>query len=65
MQRGNVVLGVAGEPARGMADFYRKVWSQGSAGTSIPLDVLQSNEKRRIDVPSVNRMDHLKLRSTF
>jgi len=65
VQRGNVVLGVAGEPARGMADFYRKVWSRGTAGASIPVDVLQGSERRRIDIPSANRMDHLKLKSTF
>ena len=65
VQRGTVVLGVAGEPARDMADFYRKVWSRGSAGTSIPVDVLQGSNRRRIDIPSVNRMDHLKLKSTF
>ena len=31
----------------------------------IPLDVLHDNEKRRIDVKSMNRLDHLKLKSTF
>lgn len=65
VQRGDVVLGVGGQTARGLADFYRKVWSRGNAGITVPVDVLQSNTKRRIDVPSVNRMDHLKLKSTF
>jgi len=27
--------------------------------------VLQDNEVKRIDVKSVNRLDHLKLKSTF
>jgi S1-C subfamily serine protease len=65
VQKGDVVLGVGGETARGLADFYRKLWARGEAGTQIPLDLMQGTEKRRIDVPSANRMDHLKLRSTF
>jgi hypothetical protein len=48
-----------------MAEFYRKVWARGSAGTSVPVDVLQDNAVKRVDVTSMNRMDHLKLKSTF
>ena len=48
-----------------MADFYRKLWAVGPAGISVPLDVLQGSEKRRVDVKSMNRLDHLKLKSTF
>ncbi|MBV8422608.1 MAG: hypothetical protein JOZ26_21625, partial [Hyphomicrobiales bacterium] len=46
-------------------DFYRKVWAQGSAGVSIALDVLQDSQVKRLDVKSINRLDHLKLKSTF
>jgi len=31
----------------------------------VPLDVLQSGDARRVEVPSANRLDHLKLKSTF
>jgi len=48
-----------------LADFYRKVWAQGSAGVSIALDVLQDSQVKRLDVKSINRLDHLKLKSTF
>jgi S1-C subfamily serine protease len=65
LRRGDVIVGVNGEPASGMADFYRKVWAFGRAGVSVPLDVLQGSEKRRVDVKSMNRLDHLKLKSTF
>ena len=48
------------------ADFYRKVWALGSAGASVPLDLLQTDGvKRRIDVKSMNRLDYLRLKSTF
>jgi S1-C subfamily serine protease len=65
LKRGDIIVGVAGEPAKGMADFYRKVWARGSAGTTVPVDVLQDHAVKRIDVTSMNRLDHLKLKSTF
>jgi len=63
--RGDVIVGVNGQAPKSMIDFYRKVWAQGSAGAVIPLDVLKNNEVRRIDIKSINRLDHLKLKSTF
>jgi S1-C subfamily serine protease len=65
LQRGDIITGVNGEPPSGLADFYRKIWALGSAGVTVPLDVLQKNEKRRIEVKSMNRLEHLKLKSTF
>jgi len=65
LKRGDVVVGVNGEKPKNLADFYRKVWAQGSAGASIALDVLQDSEVKRLNVKSINRLDHLKLKSTF
>jgi S1-C subfamily serine protease len=65
LQRGDVIVGVAGDAPRGLADFYRKIWAQGGAGTTVPLDVLHDGDRRRIDVKSINRLDHLKLKSTL
>jgi S1-C subfamily serine protease len=65
IKRGDVVVGVNGEKPKNLADFYRKVWAQGSAGASIALDVLQDSQVKRLDVKSINRLDHLKLKSTF
>jgi S1-C subfamily serine protease len=63
--RGDVIVGVNGEATRSMADFYRKVWALGTAGAIIPLDIEQGGSKRRIEIKSMNRLDHLKLKSTF
>jgi S1-C subfamily serine protease len=63
--RGDVVVGVDSKAASGLADLYRKVWARGSAGTSIPLDIRRDDAERRVDIKSMNRMDHLKLKSTF
>jgi len=65
VRKGDEIVGVAGEPPRSLADFYRKVWATGAAGASVPLDVEQGGEKRRLDVKSINRLDNLKLKSTL
>ena len=65
MRRGDIIVGVAGEAPKNLADFYRKIWAVGGAGVTVPLDVLQDQEKRRIEVKSIDRLDHLKLKSTF
>jgi serine protease Do len=65
VKRGDVIVGVKGEPPRNLADFYRKVWAQGDAGVSVPLEVLQDSEVRRVEIKSINRLDHLKLKSSF
>lgn len=65
IQAGDVILGVRGQTASTLGDFYRKVWAIGPAGAEIPLDVLQGTERRRITIKSINRLDHLKLKSTL
>jgi S1-C subfamily serine protease len=67
LRRGDVIVGVgaSGEKPKDLPDLYRKIWAQGAAGTSISLDVLQDHERRHFDVPSINRLDRLKLKSTF
>jgi serine protease Do len=65
IRRGDVIVGVNGEPPKGLADFYRKMWAQGSAGVTVALDVLQDSQVRRFDIKSIDRLDHLKLKSTF
>ena len=65
LKRGDIVVGVGGDVTPTLPEFYRKLWSTGNAGVTVPLDVKQAGSTRRVDVPSVNRLDHLKLRSTF
>ena len=65
LKRGDLIVGVDGATAKGLPDFYRKMWAQGTAGVTIPLDILRGGEHRRVEVPSINRLDHLKLKSTF
>ena len=66
LKRGDVILGVGGEKTPTLPEFYAKMWGLGDAGVVVPLDVESSGgSSRRIDVPSVNRLDQLKLQSTF
>lgn len=65
LQPGDVIVGVNGEKPKDLADFYRKVWVQGGAGSVIPLNLLRNNEVRRVEVRSMNRLDHLKLKSSL
>jgi S1-C subfamily serine protease len=65
LRKGDVIVGVAGEETSTLTDFYRRVWARGAAGAVIPLDVLQENQKRRLEVPSADRLDHLRLKSTY
>jgi serine protease Do len=65
VRRGDTVSGIGGDTFTSLPDFYRKLWSLGSAGVTVPLDVIQRGDSRRIDIPSAHRLDHLKLKSTF
>lgn len=65
LHHGDIIVGVAGAPADSLADFYRKLYAQGAAGAIIPLEVMRDGERRHFDVRSINRLDHLRLESTY
>jgi S1-C subfamily serine protease len=65
LKRGDLILGVGGDPVNHLPDFYRKLYAQGDAGTVIPLDVFKDDEKQRVEIKSINRLDHLRLKSSF
>ena len=57
---GDIILGVRGEQLKGHADFYKKLWSSGDAGSVIALDVLKGVEVRKLDVRSMDRDSYLR-----
>jgi serine protease Do len=65
LRRGDVVVGVNGAVAKSLPELYRQIWARGAAGAVVPLDVKQNDGVRRVDITSMNRLDHLKLKSTF
>jgi S1-C subfamily serine protease len=65
IKAGDIILGVGGEGVRTQAEFYRKVWGRGAAGTEIPLRVLQGIDVRELKVRSIDRIEHFRPRTTF
>ena len=65
IEPGDTIVGLGGEATPTLGTFYRKLWAQGSAGVPVPLDVRRAGQHLRIDLQSVNRLNHLKLNSTF
>lgn len=65
LRKGDLITNIAGDAPKTLPDFYRKLWSLGAAGATIPLDIQRDGKDQHIDVQSINRMDHLKLKSTF
>ena len=58
---GDIVLKVGKKAVRGLADFYRKVWSLGRAGVEVPVAVLQGIEIRDIVVRSGDRDQYFRI----
>lgn len=65
VQTGDVIIAVNGQKTTDLMEFYQAVWAQGPAGTTVRLDVIQEGDVRHINVKSVNRLDYLKLKTTF
>jgi serine protease Do len=62
---GDIILAVGDDGVRTQADFYKKVWSRGGAGTEIPLRLLQGVEVRDVRVKSIDRVEYFRPRTTY
>ena len=65
LQTGDLILAVAGEPVHSQAEFYRKLWSQGVAGSEISLRLLQGVDVRELKVQSIDRVDYFRPKTTY
>jgi S1-C subfamily serine protease len=65
IEQNDIILGVAGQPITGQADFYRKMWKLGEAGIDVPLVLLKGARTQRVTVPSGDRYDWLRLKRTY
>ncbi|MCE2509568.1 MAG: serine protease [Alphaproteobacteria bacterium] len=61
----DIILSVAGAPVKGQADFYRKLWALGDAGTEVPLTLLGKRGMQEVTVTSADRYDWLKLDPSY
>jgi S1-C subfamily serine protease len=60
LRHGDIILAVAQQTVAGVAEFYRRVWSTGSAGVSVRLRVLQGDRIRELTVKSADRNERLR-----
>jgi len=65
LKKGDIILGVGGENAAGLADLYRKIWKLGEAGVNVPLDILGDGGVKRVDIKSIDRASFLRLKPTL
>lgn len=61
VRENDLILKVAGRPIEDQADFYRKVWALGDAGTEIPLTLLQGAETTEVAVRSADRQGYFRM----
>ncbi len=62
---GDIILAVGDDGVRTQAEFYRKVWNRGGAGTEIPLKLLQGLEVKEVRIKSIDRVDYFRPRTTY
>lgn len=60
LQVGDIILAVDDQDVEDLADFFRKVWAVGEAGTEIPLQVHRDGQAIDVTAQSVNRRQLLK-----
>jgi len=65
VQAGDVISGVDGERPADLADFYREVWALGPAGVVVPLDLARDRAMHHVEIRSINRLEHLKLKASL
>ncbi len=65
LQAGDMIVSVNGAAAGDLIDLYRKIRALGGAGTVIPLEIMHDGEIRQTRIKSINRLDYLKLKTTF
>ncbi len=60
IQAKDVILEVDGDSISSLADFLKKVWNVGPAGSTIPLKILRNEKTINIALKSADRNDFLK-----
>ncbi|SDR56793.1 serine protease, S1-C subfamily, contains C-terminal PDZ domain [Rhizobiales bacterium GAS113] len=60
LRQGDIVSGVRDWGVESLADFYRKVWSCGPAGTEIPIEVVRDSRSKWLRIKSADRGSFLK-----
>jgi S1-C subfamily serine protease len=62
---GDVIVGIAGKPIKGQADFYIKLWKSGDAGVLVALEVLKGNRVQNYKVKSIDREQYFRPKPVY
>ena len=60
IKRGDIISDVRDAGVESLADFYRKVWSSGEAGTEIPMRIVRDGRDTWLRVKTADRNSFLK-----
>ena len=60
LHAGDIILAVGSDTVHTQAEFYRKVWGRGGAGSEIPLRVLQDTDVRELKLHSIDRVEYFR-----
>jgi S1-C subfamily serine protease len=55
IREGDIIAEISGQAVTNLADFYRRLWALGPAGTEIPLTTIRGNAQLRPRLRSVDR----------
>jgi len=62
---GDIILAVGSEAVHTQAEFYRKIWGRGEAGSEIPLRVLQESDVHELKLRSIDRLDYFRQKPMY
>ena len=65
LKSGDIILAVGNDAVRSQAEFYRKIWGRGPAGSDIPLRLLQGIDVRDVSVHSIDRIDYFRQKTSY
>ena len=65
LRAGDIIVGIGGQPIKGQADFYTKLWASGEAGVEIPVDVLKGNRVENYKVKSIDRNQYFRPKPVY
>jgi S1-C subfamily serine protease len=61
IEPGDLIVAIAGQPVSTLADMYRRIWSQGGAGTPIMLNLRRDGDPIDVTVESASRYDFTRI----
>ena len=60
IQRGDIISDVRDGGVEGLADFYRKLWETGPAGSEVPMRIVRDGRESWLRVKTADRNTFLK-----